>query len=199
MAATAGRAICPRCGANNFSTQAACWKCGTSLTGAGAAPRPPASAPPSVAPAGPANPAPTPVPYAATADAPDPAVALWAAVALALLFPFVAVPVGIVFLMLDDRRKAELGRATILWGVISSVAHLLVTGWLINATVRQGMAVLQGITRARAEAAGGTLGSGDLNLPGRPAGPATNGSRPPVPFVPNFENVPFPDPPSSTP
>src|SRR5690349_15149163 len=102
-----GRIICSQCGANNFQTQAACWKCGAALfsapptsVGAGAATQAPAR-PTAAAPVSPPSP---PV---------DPMVAAAAAIVLAALFPYVALPVGIVFLMLDDRRKLEVGRIAI--------------------------------------------------------------------------------------
>ena len=149
---TPGRLVCPRCGANNFDTQAACWKCGASLApgAANTSPTPgvagngiPSGVPPS--PAAPASVRPYSPPV-------DPGVAIWSAVALALLFPVVAVPVGIVFLMLDDRRRAEVGRVAILWGVVGTVFHTLVTGILVKQTVAQFMPLIGAAT-------GGRLGS----------------------------------------
>jgi hypothetical protein len=55
-----------------------------------------------------------------------------AAAAMGLLFPAIAIPVGIVFLMLDDRRKASVGWANILWGIGGSVLHVIVTGLLMT-------------------------------------------------------------------
>ena len=104
------RVACPKCGSNNFATQARCWSCGTPL-GGGA----PVAAPASVAP--PSSPV-------------NPATAIWATVALGLLFPFVAVPVGFVFLMLDDRRKCQLGWQAILWGTVGTVVQLIATAML---------------------------------------------------------------------
>ena len=136
----AGRVVCGQCGANNFDTQAACWKCGASLSA------PPAASPSaSMTPARSQNgggypPSPMTAPVAPAAFRPallDPAVAFWSAVALGVLFPFFAVPVGIVFLMLDDRRKAEVGRITLVWGIIGSVFHTLVTAWMIRGAVNQ--------------------------------------------------------------
>ena len=58
-----------------------------------------------------------------------------AAAALGLLFPWVGIPIGIVFLMLDDPRKAQLGWIAIGWSVagtiLSIVASLIVLGPLI--------------------------------------------------------------------
>ncbi len=150
-----GRVVCPRCGANNFDTQAACWKCGASLStaasaSAGPAPvAPPNMGGPTAAPSsaslrsapGSASPASLPVsPMAAASYRPatmDPAVAIWSAIALGILFPYFAVPAGIVFLMLDDRRKAEVGRVTLVWGIIGSVLNALVTYWMIQGAIAQ--------------------------------------------------------------
>ena len=60
----------------------------------------------------------------------NPAAAIWATVALGLLFPFVAVPVGFVFLMLDDRRKCQLGWQSILWGTVGTVVQMIATAMI---------------------------------------------------------------------
>lgn len=137
MSVSSGRIVCPRCGVNNFATQAACWKCGAPLSVGGAEPaddlrparelRLPADARPVPAPPG----APLPV------TSVDPAVALWAAFALAFFFPFVAVPAGLVFLMLDDRRKAQIGKLTLVLGLIFSLVHVIITGWMFREAVAQ--------------------------------------------------------------
>ena len=57
-------------------------------------------------------------------------VATASAIVLAALFPYVALPVGIIFLMLDDRRKMEIGRVAIVAGLIFTVAHTLFFAWL---------------------------------------------------------------------
>ena len=125
--AAAGRIVCPRCGANNFNTQAACWKCGAPLT-AGANPgyASPIPQSPSNSPLASGD-APSPLRPSNYAPVMDQNVAVWAGIALAVLFPYFAVPVGIVFLMLDDRRRADIGRITIIWGVISTFAQILLT------------------------------------------------------------------------
>ena len=63
----------------------------------------------------------------------DPMVAAVSAIVLAALFPYVALPVGIVFLMLDDRRKVEIGRVAIVAGLIFTIAHSLFFAWLTKA------------------------------------------------------------------
>ncbi len=44
---------------------------------------------------------------------------------------------GLVFLMLDDRRKIRLARLTLIWGVLATVLHILVTWWLVREAVAQ--------------------------------------------------------------
>lgn len=111
---TTDRVVCAQCGANNFATQAACWKCGNALT---------------AAPAG--------IPQSAVAVArpavasPESPAALWASLALGVLLPVVSIPVGLVFLMLDDRRKAQIGWWNIIAGAIGTILSLLVTAAMI--------------------------------------------------------------------
>lgn len=140
--AVPGRVVCARCSANNFDTQAACWKCGAPLVAgggaAGPAPvlRPTSPPPPGAVPHAAVSPAAVPyVPGMGTAL--DPSVAIWAGAALAIFFPYCATIAGIIFLMLDDRRKAEIGRITLILGIIFSILHSIVTVWMIEATIRQ--------------------------------------------------------------
>lgn len=137
------RLICAHCGANNFDTQAACWKCGVPL-GAAAAPAPPVAAPvPSAGAPLHASPRPSSadrpaVPLAAPVrpqPSVDPAVANWAAIVGGLLMPAILFPVGFVFLMLDDRRKLELGRISLIASVAGTVLHLLGTAALIGPAI----------------------------------------------------------------
>jgi hypothetical protein len=124
------RVACPRCSSNNFATQARCWSCGTPL-GGGATP----SAPPNASAPAPALPPVTNV---------SPAVASWATVAMGIFFPFFAVPIGIVFLMLDDKRKCHIGWQAILWGTVGTVVQLIagallgsmLTGPLLQSAIR---------------------------------------------------------------
>jgi hypothetical protein len=69
------------------------------------------------------------------------------AVALGLLFPYVALPVAIAFMMLPDHRKQAVGKLCLMWGILSTVLHsLLLFAVLLGA--RQyfglGMNTLQG-------------------------------------------------------
>ncbi len=120
------RVACPKCGSNNFATQARCWSCGTALASG-------ASAPASVAASSPVHAS------VASADFARPVVtnysglAAGATAAMGLLFPAIAIPVGIVFLMLDDKRKAQIGWLNILWGSVGSVIHIVATMALYGA------------------------------------------------------------------
>jgi len=129
----AGRVRCLYCGANNFPTSAACWQCSRPLKAMPSAPAgglsASASAPmPGVLPA----PAVRPLPSAS-------ALAPKAAAALGMLFPLVGLPAGIIFLMLDDPRKTQLGWTLIVWsivGTVLSVVPLLLTLGPILALLR---------------------------------------------------------------
>lgn len=151
MAQRAGRVTCPRCGANNFDTVTSCWKCGAPVGaggGAQAAPMPaPQAMPAGSAPASPpaayqqerapaysqppvSYPAPTAVPTG------DPGVARRAAIALALTIPFVGLPVGWVFMMIQDREKQAIGRVCAIWSMIALVLHLFLTYFLVQQSMR---------------------------------------------------------------
>lgn len=118
----AARVRCLYCGANNFPASPVCWQCGRPLkaapAGAGAATGPAAALFPS--PAGPTATAAPRLPLTA-----ETGLATKAAAALGLTFPYVGLPVGIVFLMLDDPRKTQLGWATIGWSVVGSVLNAI--------------------------------------------------------------------------
>jgi hypothetical protein len=139
MAQRAGRLTCPRCGANNFDTVTSCWKCGTAL-GPGAVATAPAPAPtaPSVYTAERA-PMPTPtyaagpvyVPAAPTGDA---GVAKRAAILLALTFPWIGLPVGWVFMMIEDSRKQAIGRVCAVWSFLALILHLFFMVLFVKST-----------------------------------------------------------------
>lgn len=148
MAQRAERRTCPRCGANNFDTVAACWKCGAPLDG-GLAGTPVAAYPPDrtavSVPAPPISAAPTGMPSAGPAaygypagrveipravPAPaappgDPGVARRAAIALALTLPWIGLPVGWIFMMIEDSRKQAIGRICAVWSLFALIFHLL--------------------------------------------------------------------------
>ena len=137
MAQRAGRITCPRCGANNFDTVTSCWKCGSPVGAAGmtpAAPMPAAPAPVAPQASYPQERAPVPASYSQPAPVPYPAavsgdtgVARRAALALALTIPFIGLPVGWIFMMIEDRNKQAVGRWCAMWSMIGLVLHLGLT------------------------------------------------------------------------
>lgn len=166
MLQRAGRIVCSRCGANNFDTVSTCWKCSAPLAAGSHAP-PPAS--PSVAAPSPAAPAPAASPaerllYSATAAASvglggNPALANRAALWLGLLFPYFGLPIGLAFLMCDDRRRQEVGRICLLWSALSTLVHLLLL-FLALIGMREYFTLIFNTIRAQYDRAGGGLGGG---------------------------------------
>jgi hypothetical protein len=65
----------------------------------------------------------------------DPAVANWTAIISSLLMPGIMFPVGVVFLMLDDRRKLEVGRITLIASTVGTALHLFFTFLLLGSTL----------------------------------------------------------------
>ncbi len=133
-----------------MDTQAACWKCGARLAGGSGASAPPVARAPlgvyGTAPA--ASPlAATPVSYLSRSATADPAVASWSSALLGLLFPYAAIPVGLVFLMFDDKRRAEIGRLAIIWGVVGTVVHTLAAFLFMRAAVAQLPSNMQNLIR----------------------------------------------------
>ncbi len=128
----AGRVRCLYCGANNFPASAACWQCSRPLH-------------PMPAPAG--GPAPQSSPSAAVPNiAVRPALAESplapkAAAALGMLFPFVGLPAGMIFLMLDDPRKTQLGWLLIGWSAAGTVINVI----SLAATLGPVWALLRGL------------------------------------------------------
>ena len=86
-------------------------------------------------------------PLAETALAPK------AAAALGLTFPYVGLPVGIVFLMLDDPRKTQLGWITIGWSIAGSVLNVVA----LAATVGPLLAALKALAPHGAGGAAPTI------------------------------------------
>ena len=142
MTQRADRITCPRCGANNFDTQAACWKCNTALGApnilVNANPAPMQNTSPYAMPtvqersvdkslerpsSGTSSVyAPQyPVPVSAVGDN---GVARRAAIALALTIPFIGLPVGWIFMMIEDPKRQAIGRVCAVWSMIGLVLHL---------------------------------------------------------------------------
>jgi hypothetical protein len=65
-----------------------------------------------------------------------------AAILLGLLFPLVGYPVGIIFMMLDDPRKSQIGRLTILWSTIGLVITFVLSIALTAPLIAMGSKLL---------------------------------------------------------
>lgn len=151
------RVRCLYCGANNFPASPACWQCGRKLQAARTGPSSTASASPAARedPLLPAFSAPL---SAKSFTGVNPALAGKAAAALGLIFPWVGLPVGIVFLMLDDERKVKLGWATIWWSVLGTILSVL--------TLALPFGALWGMMKALAPHGGAPGGGIPSGLPG---------------------------------
>lgn len=135
------RVKCLYCGANNFARSVSCWQCGRSLV----ALREPAGSNAGLSASSAANdtralmgdkafaqPPPGPRPSgfsslgavamnaAATASRSTKTAAL-----LGLAFPWIGLPVGMIFLMLDDDRKAQIGWITIGWSLFGTAINII--------------------------------------------------------------------------
>lgn len=145
MTQSSHRLTCAQCGANNFDTVTVCWKCGAALRASG-------GSRPAATPNGSAS---APLHYSSGASSGALRAALW----LGLLFPYVGLPVGLIFIMLDDAGRAEVGRACVLWSCVSLAAHVIIM-MLIGVGMREVLfAALQGV-RGAADRAGGMGGYG---------------------------------------
>ena len=152
MPGGSGRIACPRCGANNFDTVTVCWKCSAPLVAAAAVagmPAPAVSAP-FAAPAPAVDRIPSYAPPAATIG--NAATANRAAIWLGLLFPYFGLPIGLAFMMCDDRRRQEVGRLCIIWSLLSGAVHLLL---MFITIVGMREYVLTALNAARAAASRG--------------------------------------------
>ena len=115
----AGRVRCLYCGANNFPSSTTCWQCSRPLK---AMPATPSANAPAALPLPSAGLSPAPASRAALTES---ALAPKAAAALGMLFPFIGLPAGMIFLMLDDPRKTQLGWLLIGWSVAGTVISVL--------------------------------------------------------------------------
>ena len=177
MAQRTERISCPRCGANNFDTVTACWKCGTAL-GSGAAAGISASLPPTVPAASYSveraiTPAQNPYGSAGAAAghpntymnaAPalpaasgDTGLAKRAAFWLGVTIPWIGLPIGWVFMMIEDSRKQSIGRVCVLWSVIGLLFHLVLFFFMAQYSTRILVNLLVPFMKA---SAGGVRGSG---------------------------------------
>ena len=119
---------CLYCGANNFPASAACWQCSRPLKAVSAGGSEQS-----------ASPLPGPLPGIGAVPRPlvsrpnsESGLAPKAAAALGLMFPVIGLPVGIVFLMLDDPRKTQIGWMTIGWSVLGTILNSIAFSVLLG-------------------------------------------------------------------
>jgi hypothetical protein len=65
--------------------------------------------------------------YVAAQSAGDPNTANRAAVWLALTLPFIGLPAGWLFMMVEDQKKQRVGRICVTWSLIALVFHIAFT------------------------------------------------------------------------
>ena len=151
MAQRPGRITCPRCGANNFDTVTSCWKCSAPVGAAQAAPA--AVLAPQQMPGQPFSPTagqpatqygqeratpyaqPASTYYPPAGPTGDTGVARRAALALALTIPFLGLPVGWIFMMIEDRNKQAIGRWCAAWSMVGLLLHFVLTFFLFQQSV----------------------------------------------------------------
>jgi len=156
MAQRTGRVSCSRCGANNFDTVTACWKCGTALSSA------PVSMPAMASAAPMAGERPAPV-FMPPVSSGNPALAKRAALALALTIPFLGLPIGWAFMMIEDTRRQAIGRFCVNWSLIGLVLHLFLSYLGMQALIKTVMPALVGVAGGLQNSRQG--GSPDSALP----------------------------------
>jgi len=159
MTQRSNRITCPRCGANNFDTVSACWKCSTPLTGV-----PPMSA--SMSPSLPAygqERIPSQMSPIAPAPTGDPNVATRAAIFLAVTIPFIGLPAGWLFMMVEDHNKQRVGRICVIWSLFAMAFHvvffMMATKWFSDFAMHQILPLMKGMSGAAGGQGGGGLPS----------------------------------------
>lgn len=80
---------------------------------------------------------------------------------LGMLMPYFGLPIGLAFIMCDDRRRQEVGRLCVIWSLISGVIHFLVT-IVAMLGMRQYLALFMGTAMNAAKNGGGGLGGGGM-------------------------------------
>ena len=78
----------------------------------------------------------------AYAPAGDSSMARRAAIALGITLPFIGLPVGWIFMMIEDRNKQAVGRLCATWSLLGLVAHLVLTWFMFQQAIPILMRVL---------------------------------------------------------
>jgi len=101
----------------------------------------------------------------ATQTAGDPDVANRAAVWLAITLPFIGLPAGWLFMMVEDQRKQRVGRICVMWSLAALVFHLVFTVIFIKAATAGLVNTLVPIMNSMSQRQQGGAGPGG-GLPG---------------------------------
>jgi hypothetical protein len=98
--------------------------------------------------------APAPV-YASPPAAGDFGVAKRAAIAFALTLPFISLPVGWTFMMIEDHRRQAIGRICVIWSCIALFFHLLLMFVAAQSITPFLQTILATATKAATQSQGG--------------------------------------------
>lgn len=121
----AGRVRCLYCGANNFPASVACWQCSRPLRTMPDPANASVQAGPLVPPNNPLSTGTPPLGAAVRPSLTESPLAAKAAAALGMMFPYVGLPAGMIFLMLDDPRKTQLGWLLIGWSLAGTLISII--------------------------------------------------------------------------
>lgn len=155
-----GRWMCGQCGANNFDTVTNCWKCGTARAGMS-----PVMPPPPLRIGERMNTPAAPAGTVAPSIEGDPAVAKRAAVLLALTIPFLGLPVGWVFMMMEDYRRQAIGRYCVFWSCIGLVIHFFLGIFFVQTMATVAVRYLLPMTQQLQQMKGSSGGGQNLEMP----------------------------------
>jgi len=162
MAQRAGRITCPRCGANNFDTVSVCWKCQLPLqTAAGAS----AYGAPQMLQQGQERAMPPAAAQVPTPSTGDFGVARRAAIWFALTLPFISLPVGWTFMMIEDHRRQAIGRICVVWSCISLIFQLLLGFIMMQSVVPYLQAIVGTATKMLPQSPGRDIGGNGSGAP----------------------------------
>jgi hypothetical protein len=101
--------------------------------------------------------APAPIIQQAPLPGGDSGVAKRAALLLGLTIPFVGLPVGWVFMMIEDRNKQAIGRWCAMWSMIGLVLHLFVTWFMIQQSMSMVLPLLGAVSKGLSRPSPGGL------------------------------------------
>ena len=94
----------------------------------------------------------------------DPGSARRAAIALALTLPWIGLPVGWIFMMIEDDRKQAIGRVCAVWSAIALIFHLLlmfVAVQSVGTLLKETLNIMKSVQQSQG-AGGGDMGGGGM-------------------------------------